>query len=371
MIVLSVFNGFSSLVTSTLTEFDPHLRLVIRSQNAFKQIDSLTNVLNNLGDIRSFSPYVEGKAILLNNNIYEILDLKGIDQTKIDSSWGVQKKILFGKYDLTTEPGINKIIIGLPIALRLSLREGDTVTVTSASNISESISGFTIPKTLKFLVTGIFQTNNKEYDFGIVFCNLKTAQIMLGLKNNVTGYEIRLKDIDDSENVKKYLEALFSENDFSIYTWFDLHKDLYTVMLIERWAAFIILCLIIAVAVFNILGSLTMTVLEKRKDIAVLRSMGIKEKSILKIFMFEGLLIGIIGTLIGTMIGLFVCYLQIKYNFYPLDASKYIIDALPVEIRITDILAIVFMSLFLSFFASLYPAKRALKTNIIEAIKWE
>jgi lipoprotein-releasing system permease protein len=142
-------------------------------------------------------------------------------------------------------------------------------------------------------------------------------------------------------------------------------------MLIERWAAYILLCLIIAVATFNIFASLTMTVLEKRKDIGIMRSMGLSKKSILKIFMFEGILVGIIGTTIGIIIGLSVCNLQIEYNFYPLDPTKYIINSLPVQIRFSDIIAVGLMALFLSFIASLYPAKRAANTVIIESIKYE
>jgi len=142
-------------------------------------------------------------------------------------------------------------------------------------------------------------------------------------------------------------------------------------MQIEKWTAYIILSLIIAIATFNILGSLSMSVIEKKRDIGILRAMGTSEKPILKIFMYEGLLIGIIGTLAGIIIGYFVCYLQIHYNIYPLDPTQYKIDSLPVQIRISDFFFISGVSLLLTFLASLYPAKRAAKVNPIEAIKWE
>ena len=142
-------------------------------------------------------------------------------------------------------------------------------------------------------------------------------------------------------------------------------------MQIERWTAYIILSLIIAVATFNILGSLSMSVIEKRRDIGILRSMGVTENSVLKIFMFEGLLIGIVGTLLGVIIGYIVCYIQIKYNIYPLDPSQYKIDSLPIEIRISDFFFISGASMLLAFLASIYPARRAAKVNPISAIKWE
>lgn len=133
----------------------------------------------------------------------------------------------------------------------------------------------------------------------------------------------------------------------------------------------ILLSLIIAVATFNIFASLTMTVLEKKKDIGVLRSIGINKKMVVRIFMFEGLLVGIIGTVLGIILGLMVCYLQIEYKFYTLDPMKYIIDAMPVQIKLSDIVAVGAMSMLLSFLASLYPAKRAANTIIIESIKYE
>ena len=142
-------------------------------------------------------------------------------------------------------------------------------------------------------------------------------------------------------------------------------------MQIERWSAYIILCLIIAVATFNILGSLSMSVIEKKRDIGVLRSVGAEEKSIVKIFMFEGLLIGIIGTLAGVFLGYLICYLQINYNIYPLDPTQYKIDSLPLQLRLSDFFYISGASMLLSFLASLYPAKKAAKINIVESIKWE
>jgi lipoprotein-releasing system permease protein len=142
-------------------------------------------------------------------------------------------------------------------------------------------------------------------------------------------------------------------------------------MQVERWTAYIILSLIIAVATFNILGSLSMSVIEKRRDIGILRSMGATEKSILKIFMFEGLLIGILGTLLGVILGYLVCYIQIHYNIYPLDPTQYKIDSLPIEIKISDFFFISGASMLLSFLASLYPSKKAAKVNPINAIKWE
>jgi len=167
------------------------------------------------------------------------------------------------------------------------------------------------------------------------------------------------------------LKEKLSEKDFTVDTWYDFHKELYSVMKVERWTAYLILSLIIAVATFNILGSLSMSVIEKRRDIGILNAMGIREKSVLRIFMFEGILIGIIGTVLGALLGYFICYLQIKYNIYPLNPAQYKVAALPMQLRVSDFFYISGASLLLSFLASLYPAKKAVKVNPLEAIKWE
>lgn len=369
IIVLSVFNGFGSIVSSILVSFDPHVRITITDEKGLNKLDDVEKILSSSKEINSFYSFVEGKVILLNNKTYEIINLKGIQNIE-NNDWGVSSKIISGKFD----PGsnsTNKIILGLPLALRLSARVGDTITVTSAYNIEKTITTLSIPQTKRYIVSGIFESLNRDYDVSYAFTSVQSAQKLFGLRNQISGYDIRLNDFNSSDDAKEEIESAIDTKFFAVDTWYDLHKELYNVMLIERWSAYILLCLIIAVATFNIFASLTMTVIEKKKDIGVLRSMGVTKKSVLRIFMFEGILVGIIGTIVGVLIGLVVCWLQIAYNFYPLDPSKYIISALPVEIRAFDIFAISAMALLLAFSASLYPAKRAANTIIIDSIKYE
>ncbi|MEW6508955.1 MAG: ABC transporter permease [Bacteroidota bacterium] len=371
IIVLSVFNGFGSLVTSILVSFDPHVVVSVIDEKGFDKINSVDEKINSIPIVEEYYSFVEGKIVLTNRQTFEIATLKGISLKDENSNWGVASKIISGKFNLSNNDGSNKIILGLPLALKLSARVGDTIYATSAYNIERTITSLSIPRTQKFVVTGIFESNNRDYDVAYSFTSLKSGQRLFGLQNKITGYEIRLKNIRYADQVKSSLQSQIPSDLFAVRTWYDLHKDLFSIMLIERWAAYILLCLIIAVATFNIFASLTMTVLEKKKDIGVMRSMGLSRKSILMIFMLEGILVGLIGTVLGIIIGLLVCYLQIEYNFYPLDPTKYIINSLPVQIRITDIVAVGLMAMFLSFIASLYPATRAANSVIIESIKYE
>jgi lipoprotein-releasing system permease protein len=369
IIVLSVFNGFGSLVTTMLINFDPHLRISSEEikQNNFSEIKEF---LSSSDLVKSYSEYVEGKVILTNKKTMEILNIKGIPND-LQSMKKVGDRVKLGEMDLNDEGNVGKIILSLPIVIRLSAKVGDTIYATSAVQIRNSITRMSIPKTKALIVAGVYEISNKEYALDYTFSSLETAQNLLNMNKRISGIEVMLNDLDKSEQMKSILLDKFSDKKLTVNTWYDLHKDLYRVMLIERWAAYILLSLIIAVAAFNILSSLTMSVLEKKKDIGVLRALGATSESIKNIFMFEGLLIGIIGTVLGIGIGLFICYLQINFNIYPLDATKYVIDTLPVQIKFSDILAVGIMSFLLTFFASRYPAEKALQTEVIDAIKWE
>lgn len=370
IVVISVFNGFGSLVTSYLMSLDPHIRITAISNEGEKEITKLDELLKHRKDIKAYSPFIEGKVLAYNKGFTQVLNLKGITEESINSVYMLNENLIEGEEDFLRGSSSN-VVVGILTSDKLQVLTGDSLLLISPINIEQSITQFAMPLSRKVTVAGIFSSKNNEYDAGYIFCSLTDAQYLFGYKNNFQGYDIRLNNIKDSEKIKKILQAQLNENNFSVYTWYDFHQELYSVMQIERWTAYIILSLIIAVATFNILGSLSMSVIEKKRDIGILRSMGVNEKSVLKIFMFEGILIGLIGTLLGVIIGYIICYIQIKYNIYPLDPTQYKINSLPIEVRFLDFFLISGASMLLAFLASLYPAKRAAKVNPISAIKWE
>jgi lipoprotein-releasing system permease protein len=369
IVVLSVFNGFGSLVTGYLMNLDPHIRITAISYEGEKNILEIEKLLKSQGEITAYSPFIEGKVLAYNKGVTQVINLKGITEESTKRVYLLNDNIVDGIGSLINDSP--NAVVGLQLADKLRTFTKDTLLLISPENIDQAITQLSLPLSRKFAVAGIFSSKNNEYDDGYVFCSLNDAQYLFGYKNNFQGYDIKLKDIDNSDKIKKVLIAQLDQNNFNVSTWYDFHQELYSVMQIERWTAYIILSLIIAVATFNILGSLSMSVIEKKRDIGILRSMGVTEKSVLKIFMFEGLLIGTIGTLLGVIIGYLVCYIQIKYNIYPLDPSQYKIDSLPIEVRLSDFFFISGVAMLLSFLASLYPAKRAAKVNPISAIKWE
>jgi len=369
IVVISVFNGFGELVTTTLLNFDPHIRISVLNKKA--DLTKVEPLLESIEEITTFSGYKEGKVILSKNRRYHIIQLKGVKGKTKKSSWGIHKTLYRGSFEPDKKKGYPQIALNVVISSKLGATIGDTINVMSFNNLKKSVTGFSLLSGKKFIVSGFFETNNREYDLKYAFTSVIGSQKVMGKNKKLSGYEIRLNKIKNSEKIKQQIAKKLSATDFSIKSWYDLHKDLYTMMKVERWVGFIILCLIIAVATFNILGSLTMSVIEKKKDIGILKSMGATNKMVLRIFMLEGILIGITGTLIGVGLGLFICFLQNEFNFYSLDIRKYVVEALPLRVDYFDVLIIALTSIILSSLASLYPAKRAVKISTIDVIKWE
>lgn len=370
LIVLSVFNGFTSIVTSFLISFDPHIRIEKRGgldADDYRQVQTLVDSDTR---VMGYSPFVQGKGMLLSRSFSKVVYVCGVDEEKIGKSSGVAEKIVLGEFLLRDTIGREGMVIGLALADRLAALVGDEISVLSPHALTAALSPFTPVSTEKFVITGIFESNNKEYDANYAYISLDAAQRLFKMENQFSGIEMRMVNLGNVERVKAELESRLSR-DIQVSTWYDLHKDLYSVMQIERWVAYIILCLIIVVASFNMLGSLTMSVIEKRRDIGVLRSMGVTRRSLIRIFMFEGIIVGVVGTLLGILLGLLLLYLQLEYHLFPLDTSVYIIPAIPVEIQWIDFVAVSFASLMLSVFASYYPARRAAKIIPVEALRWE
>ncbi|PIQ09140.1 MAG: hypothetical protein COW71_07960 [Ignavibacteriales bacterium CG18_big_fil_WC_8_21_14_2_50_31_20] len=370
IIVISVFNGFGDLAKKMLIESQPHIRINNKSV-VNDEIDGIQLLLKSNKQVSAFSPYLQGKIVLTNKKQYQILDVKGLQRDEKDDLWGIENNLISGNLDFSNNAKTPKLLVSLTTAIKLSVRIGDTLTATSLKSIENMITNFlVIPNTQIFIVSGIYKSNSKSNDDMFAYTNLNSAKRLLG-SSNISGFEVKLHDYETAKQVKDEIERKIASDNISIQTWYDMNKEFYNVLQLERWGAFILLLLIISVATFNILGSLTMSVIEKRRDIGILRSMGASKNSILKIFMFEGILIGIIGTVSGFLIGIVICYLQIEFKLYPLDPMKYIIDAIPVKLHTSDLIIIPIVSMLLSFLAALYPAKRAVKLNVIDTIKYE
>jgi lipoprotein-releasing system permease protein len=370
LIVLAVFNGFSDVVTNVLVGFDPYLRIEKKGSFTDDEITAIEKILQGDSKVTGFAPFVSGKAMLVAKSYNRVVFLRGMDDGKIAGVSGLKAKLIYGDVRLKESNGVGDIIIGLTLADRLGTVTGDEITIISPHGFQSALSSFGMPQTLKFRVSGIYESNNRDYDANYAYISIPSAQRLFDKDGKYNGIEVRTDDFKNAESVKSALLPKLPQ-DVSISTWYDLHKSLYSVMKIERWSAYVLLSLIILVATFNMLGSLSMSVVEKKRDIGVLKSMGANSRAIINIFMVEGLLIGIIGTILGFILGLFVIYLQMKYQIFSLDTNVYIIPAIPVKIEWSDFMSVAFASMGLTFLASYYPARKAAQSIVSESLRWE
>ncbi|HRI84096.1 MAG TPA: FtsX-like permease family protein [Ignavibacteria bacterium] len=369
IIVLSVFNGFNSKVTNILVSFDPHIRIESADNSKLSDYGFIIDKLKEKG-IKSASPFSVNKGMLAGSNVNEVVFIKGVLENEVSGVSGVKDMIRLGEFDLSNKGENGGLVLGFSLLSKMKARPGDTLTLLSPVGLESSLTQFVEPKTKKFIVTGVYDSDNKEYDGSYAYISLSNSQELFESGNTVSGIEMRLDNISDSESKKREIQELIGNN-FKVMTWYDLHEDFYSILKVERWVAFTILSIIIAVASFNILGSLTMTVIEKKRDIGVLKSMGATNKMITNIFITEGLSVGLIGTVSGMILGIGIILSQIYFEFYKLDTSVYKMEALPVEIRIPDLIYIPAAAMLLCYLASIYPSRRAAKLNPVNSIRWE
>ncbi|MBI4428254.1 MAG: ABC transporter permease [Ignavibacteriales bacterium] len=369
IVVLSVFNGFNELVTSILVNFDPHVQVESVERTNPADYDALKQFLDTQPGIKGYGDYVTAKAMIVSRNVNRVVNIKGVDVAKAAEVSGLPRSIKLGKLALE---GAHKdgVILGFNLADRLGAVVGDTIAVVSGAGSELAMMQIGQPLIRKFHVVGIYESNNKDYDAFFAFVGIEAARSLFGLDDKIDGIELRLNDPEQAEQLKRRTEKRFGSQ-FRVFTWYDLHKELYTVMQIERWSAYIILSLIIAVASFNLLGSLTMSVIEKTRDIGILKSLGATAKSVSRVFFAQGIAVGIIGTVFGTALGLGIVYLQERYHLFPLDPTVYIIPAIPVELRITDLFFVSAAAIGLCALATLHPSRRAAALIPSEAIRWE
>ena len=369
--VMSIFNGFRELTEEQIVGFDPHIRIKAENSRKLRTDTTLINRINSLPTVKTSAAFISGRTIAVSGEVIQVINIAATNRHNTDYLEGISQSIMFGKFDLGSSRDINGAVIGAGLADRMKLMPGDTVIFMSPELIEKSIRTFRKSKGVKCIVNGLFQTNIRDYDQSWCFVS-ETAGMELFRQSRAANSSLDIR-LDKLESVPLAIEQMksFIPAEFKIETWQDLNQELFRVMRFERMSTFIILSLIIILAVFNVLVSLTLTVVEKQRDIAILKSFGATEKMIRKIFIIEGGIIASIGTFIGALLGLGLCFGQIEFQWFRLDPMKYIVNAIPLSIDWFDVLLVCAVSLLLGFMATIYPSFRASSTKIIQAIREE
>jgi ABC-type transport system, involved in lipoprotein release, permease component len=300
--------------------------------------------------------------------------LRGIDVNSEEKVTDLKKYLIKGSLSGLNAKNENEIVLGKVLAQNLGVSVGDRVTIISPEG---RITPFGVmPKTERFTVCGIINSGMYNYDSTFSFISVKNAQNFIGLSSNtVTGLEVKLNRLGSANALAKKiadkLNAGTAASSYYALSWEELNKNLFSAIKLEKLTMFVILFLIVLVAAFNIISTLIMVVMEKRKDIAVLKSIGASSKDIMIIFIAQGLIIGSIGTALGLISGFLIGYLEETYHIISLPSSVYYITALPVRMTAGEFVIIGFCSIFLSFIATLYPSYKAGKIDPAEGVRYE
>jgi len=370
IIVMSVMNGFRTNLINKILGFNPHIIVKpydkkINKEN-LKNIDFLGNEITRA--VFTFN----GQAILLSkDSTTGILVRSYIDDdiSKIDL---IKNGIIEGSLNSFDK---NTIAIGKDMAISLDLMVGDEITLMSTSNLQTPFGS--LPLQEKFKISSIFSTGFGEFDFNVIFMPFNNASSLFELSDLDINLEIFLQRPDAAEKVKKDVQKIFY-NDY-VYSWADLNKSFFGALKVERNVMFIILTLIIIVAAFNIISGLTILVKNKTREIAILRTLGLSQNSIAKIFFLTGFTIGLLATITGVIFGILFSYYieEIRvlitsiFNIQLFPEEIYFFSQMPSEINIPYILIISFFSLLITFLATIFPSLSAAKLNPIDALKYE
>jgi len=369
IIILSVFNGFFDVIRGFLLSFDPDIRIELNEANAMPFDPDLINRLQDHSDVVQVAPYVEGKAMLISEgNQNDVVIVRGIERSSHIRISDLEQSVQNGVFDLSVQNNRPGLVISNTFSNQYGLDSGDEIVLLSAAGMRRAITQFSAPRVSRFQVRGSYNIQ-QIIDDDIAYINLEAAQRLFNMQNEITGLDLQLTDTDRAEEVKQEVQQMLGP-DYRLQSWYDLQKPLYDVMYLEKWGSYLILMIIVLVAALNIVGSLTMIVIQKKKDIGVLISMGMTPKKIKQIFISQGIQIGIIGCGIGGVLGVFTAWLQQEYGLVKLTSS-FIIDAYPVSIQPLDIVLVVGGSLILCLAASWYPATRAAAVEPADAVRGE
>ncbi len=369
IIVMSVMNGFRTELINKIVGFNAHV--TVKPYEKSINIEKLNdNNLNIISKNLIFSN--SGEAIIISKNYTKGLVLRGYSSKDFPKLDVVKRGNLIGNSDLLKN---NNISIGKELSFNLDLQIGDKITIMSSSGI-ETIIG-NLPKQNTFIVSSIFDSGLADFDANIAFINLKTLEEFFDLKKKDRNLEIYVNDPSNIESIKIQIQKLF-EDEF-IYSWSDMNNSLFSALKVERNVMFIILSLIIIVAAFNIISGLTILVKNKTRDIAILKSIGVLNKSITKIFFLIGVIIGTTATLFGIFLGvIFSLYIENLreflsniFNISLFPEEIYFLSTMPSEINPTSIIIISLCSIFITILVSIYPAIKASKLDPVKGLKYE
>jgi lipoprotein-releasing system permease protein len=397
-IVLAVMTGFEEDLRDRILGFNPHI-VVISYAGAIRDADTAVQKVRDTPGVTAAAPLVYSQVMLTTGQGVSgvvvrgvppqddaaIVDLKAhltsgsIDRLGADFEVAVHagdepppdKKTDRGKGGGKSEPStttLSGVIIGQELAKQLGVEIGDPVSVVSPIGTPSPVG--MIPKVKRFAVAGTFDSGMFDYDSSLIYMSLTDAQRFFGLGDAITGIEVRVDDIYRAQDIARRIEERLG-TPFRARDWMEVNRNLFLAFKLEKVVYFIVLLLIVLVAAFNIIATLIMVVMEKRKDIAILKCMGATNRSIARIFMLKGAIVGTIGTLLGVVGGYAGCWILARYQFVELPKDVFYVSTLPVRVYGENFLVVALASVTICLLATIYPARQAAGLAPVEVIRYE
>lgn len=375
-VVMAVMSGFEETLRDRLLGINAHIS-VVKSGDPMRDYERVIEKLRQERDIIAASPTVYGQVMLTSGARVSGVVVRGVDPDRVNQVVDLQSYLLKGKLAALKSrhaiqvderrvllPGV---ILGERLAAQLGVFEGSPVQVVSPLGSPTAIG--VIPKVRRFVVVGIMKTGMSEIDSAVVFMGLAEAQNFFDLEGAATNIEMKIRDVKNSRAVAERLQRQLGFP-YLAEDWTRLWPNLFSALQLEKTVYFLVLLLMILVGAFNIVATLVMVVMEKRKDIAILRSMGATQQSIRKIFLFKGCFIGVVGTVLGVLLGLLVCGFIAQYEF-ALPEGMFLISTVPVRVYWSNFLLVAVASFIVCLLASIYPSRQAAKLDPVEIIRYE
>jgi lipoprotein-releasing system permease protein len=379
IVVLAVMSGFEKTVKEKILGTQAHLILQKADQEGLDHYEEVVKKVEGVKGVVSAAPFILSLGMLSSESNVSGVVLKGIDPDLEGKVTELAHNMKVGSLRNLKEIGegnLRGIILGVELAKILSVSVNDNVKVISPSGTITPMG--MMPQMKRFRVAGIFYSGMYEFDNTFAYISIESAQKFFDMNSRVTGIEIK---IDDVYRVKEIGKEIRHRLGFPFWTkdWMEMNRNLFSALRMEKIAMFIILILIVLVAAFNIISTLIMVVMEKTRDIAILKAMGAPSKGILKIFVIEGLVIGVVGTLLGAILGLAIAFnlekvsgfVEKLFGFKFLPSDVYYIDKLPSQVNLLDVGLIAITAILISLLATLYPSWRASKLDPAEALRYE
>lgn len=366
IIILSVFNGLETLVTSIFNTFDPDLKITATEGKSFVPDTSKLKLLSAVDGVSCYSLSLEENALLKYDEKQFIATIKGVDENYSKVS-GIDSTMYDGKFVLKTETGRPYAVVGIGIAQYLGLRINfvNPIWIYVPSKKSENTVNLDEAFNNDYIFpSGIYQIE-QDYDSKYLYLPLDFARNLIENENGVTSVEVKFSGTSDEKTVQKKVSGIFGPG-YVVKNKYEQQELFYKVMKSERLAIFFILTLILIIASFNIIGSLTMLIIEKERDIEILKSLGADDSLIRKIFIFEGWLISIFGAFSGIILGFFVCWLQQTYGLVKLQGETLIVDSYPVVMKLADFILVPATVLLIGFWAAWYPVRYLTKKYLLK-----